>query len=62
MIQEKAANPQMSQISTDENKRLRKADSHNALVHLLGDAQAASVRSLICVHLRNLRIELLFLG
>jgi hypothetical protein len=47
----------MSQISTDETK-----DSRKALRHLWGDAQAADVRSLICVHLRNLRIELLFLG
>jgi hypothetical protein len=56
LILEKAVNPQMSQISTDETKDLRKA-----WAHLLGDAQAADVQSLICVHLLNLRIELLFL-
>jgi hypothetical protein len=47
----------MAQISTDETK-----DLHKVLVHLLGDAQATDKRSLICAHLRNLRIELLFLG
>jgi hypothetical protein len=62
LILEKAVNPQMPQISTDETKDLRKADSRKALVHRLGDAQAADVRSLVCAHLRNLRIELLFLG
>jgi hypothetical protein len=40
-----------------KTKNLRKV-----LAHLLGDTQAVDVRSLICVHLRNLRIELLFLG
>jgi hypothetical protein len=54
---EEAVDRQMSQISTDENQGLRKV-----LVHPLGDAQAANVCSLICAHLRNLRIELLFLG
>jgi hypothetical protein len=52
----------MSQISTDEAKHLRKADSRKALVHRLGDIQTADVCSLICVHLRNLRIELRFFG
>jgi hypothetical protein len=54
---EKAVNPLMSQISTDETKDLCKV-----LVHCLCDTQAADVRSLICAHLRNLRIELRFLG
>jgi hypothetical protein len=47
----------MAQISTDETK-----DLHKVLVHLLGDTQAADKRSLICAHLRNLRIELRFSG
>jgi hypothetical protein len=54
---EKAVDPQMAQISTDETK-----DLHKVLVHLLGDTQSADKRSIICAHLRNLRIELLFLG
>jgi hypothetical protein len=54
---EKAVSPQMSQISTDETQALRKV-----LVNPLGDTQAVDVRSLICAHLRNLRIELRFLG
>jgi hypothetical protein len=57
MNPEKAVNPQMSQISTDKTKDLCKV-----LIHRLGDTQSADVCSLICAHLRNLRIELRLLG